>query len=373
MDQRRITQTCFPSRYIQGPGALGMIPGIVKGFGTRALLIVDGFVKDKVLPEVSHHLQGADLVTEAFGGECTEAEIERLTAIGKDRKCDSVIGFGGGKTLDTTKAVSSYLKAPIVIAPTLASTDAPCSARAVIYTQSGEVVRYLDLPKNPDVVLLDTSLIVKAPVRFLISGIGDALSTWFEAESCMIKGSANSTCGAGHLHPGSMTAYGLAKLCYETLCEYGELAVVSARAGACTPAFEKIVEANTLLSGLGFESGGLGCAHAVHNGLSELSECHKFMHGEKVAIGVLTGLFFTDQPKDLIDKVYTLCERVGLPTCLEDVGIKNATDEKLWIIANRTCVPEETIHNELKPGVPDAVFQALKAADKEGRRRKGKA
>ena len=37
---------------------------------------------------------------------------------------------------------------------------------------------------------------------------------------------------------------------------------------ALTPALERVVEANTLLSGLGFESGGLCIAHAVHNGLT---------------------------------------------------------------------------------------------------------
>lgn len=68
----------------------------------------------------------------------------------------SVIGLGGGKTLDTAKAVSAQLRVPIVIAATIASTDAPTSARAVIYSEEGLVLGYLDLPRNPDVVLLDT-------------------------------------------------------------------------------------------------------------------------------------------------------------------------------------------------------------------------
>jgi len=76
-----------------------------------------------------------------------------------------------------------------------------------------------------------------------------------------------------------MQAYVIAETCYKTLLEYGEAALASAEAGAVTPAFEHVVEANTLLSGVGFESAGLGAAHAVHNGLSELPECHKFYHG----------------------------------------------------------------------------------------------
>jgi hypothetical protein len=109
------------------------------------------------------------------------------------------------------------------------------SARAVIYNEKGEVLSYLDLPRNPDVVLLDTDIIVQAPVRLLISGMGDALSTYFEAESCRKKCAANSTCGAGHEHPGTMTSYVIAEACYRTLLEYGQAAVTSAKAKAVTP------------------------------------------------------------------------------------------------------------------------------------------
>jgi glycerol dehydrogenase len=253
----------------------------------------------------------------------------------------------------------------VIIVPTIASTDAPTSALSVIYTPEGVFKRYLILPRNPDVVLVDTRIVAEAPVRFLVAGIGDALSTWFEADACERNYAGNMTGDVG-----SMTARRLARFCYETIVEYGTTAVASCEANAVTPALERVIEANTLLSGLGFESGGLASCHAIHNGLTALEKTHHYWHGEKVAIGVLTSLFLTDKPAGLIDEVYTFCQAVGLPTTLADIGLEEASDEELMVVAERACAEGETIYNEPIPVTPESVVAALKAADAEGRRRK---
>lgn len=76
------------------------------------------------------------------------------------------------------------MNVPVAIAPTIASTDAPCSALSVIYTDAGEFDRYLLLPHNPNMVIVDTQIVAGAPARLLAAGIGDALATWFEARAC---------------------------------------------------------------------------------------------------------------------------------------------------------------------------------------------
>lgn len=363
-----ITTTIFPGRYVQGYNALQYLGEEGARFGTHGLLVADPLVHAKMLPDLLPALQEKiQPYVEIFGGECSDEEIERLVQTGKANSAQFVIGIGGGKTLDTAKATAHFLRLPVIIVPTIASTDAPCSALSVIYTSDGQFKRYLFLPKNPEVVLVDTRLIVQAPARFLISGMGDALATWFEAESCQIKQAANMT---GRL--GSMTAYALARLCYETLLTYGVQAVTANKAGVATAAFEKVVEANTLLSGLGFESGGLAAAHAIHNGLTALEPTHHYYHGEKVAIGTLASLFITAKSPAVVDEVYSFCEAVGLPTTLAEIGLEQASDEDLMLAAEKACAPGETIHNELGEITPQKVFMALKAADAEGRRRKGK-
>lgn len=360
-----LTTAIFPGRYVQGAHALAVLGEECARLGARPLVLEDAYVRDNLHADVESGLgDTADSVVEAFGGECSEREINRLIERAKADDCDAVVGVGGGKALDTAKAVAFELKCPVVIVPTIASTDAPCSALSVIYTDDGVFERYLVLPRNPDVVIVDTALVAKAPVRFLVAGMGDALATWFEADSCRVRRAANMTG-----RPGTMTAYALARLCYDTLLEYGSLAKAAVETESVTPALEHVVEANTLLSGLGFESGGLAACHAIHNGLTSLEATHAYWHGEKVAVGVLAALFLTDKKKDMIDEVYGFCEAVGLPTTLADIGLTDASDADLELVARTACAPGETIHNEPADVKPETVLWALKTADREGRRR----
>lgn len=360
-----ISTSIFPARYVQGAGALSLLPEEVARLGARALVIVDPAVRAQVAPILAT-AGAADFVVEAFGGECCDGEIDRLAAIARTAKADVVVGIGGGKALDTAKAVAHAITHPVVIVPTLASTDAPCSALSVIYTAQGAFSRYLVLPRNPDVVLVDSAVVAKAPVRFLVSGMGDALSTWFEAEDCRMSSATNMT---GRV--GSMTAFALARLCFDTLMAHGVAARATAARGMVDGSVEKIIEANTLLSGLGFESGGLSGAHAIHNGLTALAPTHHFWHGEKVAIGTQALLFLTRRPPETVAQVYAFCEAIGLPTTLADIGLTAPSDADLMKVAELACAPGETIFNAPAEVTPQKVFEAIKAADAHGRRLKG--
>jgi len=360
-----ISTTVFPGRYVQGPHAFKRLGREMARFGTRGFLICDPFVLDRLLPGFRADIEkDVQLVVERFGGECSDEEIARISEVALKAGCDAVAGMGGGKTADTAKAVAGALKLPVVVAPTIASTDAPCSAESVVYTPDGVVKRFIFHARNPDVVIMDTFVVAQAPSRFLVSGMGDALATWFEAESCSLKHAPNVTRDIG-----SVTAYALARLCYDTLLEHGLTAKLSCDAHVVTPALEHIVEANTLLSGLGFESGGLAAAHAIHNGLTVLPQSHSYFHGEKVAFGVLASLFLTDKPSAVVDEVYGFCEDVGLPTTFEDIGLAGVSDDELLKVAEKATVRGESIHNELAPVTAEGVVAALKMADAQGRYR----
>jgi glycerol dehydrogenase len=339
----------------------------VARLGNNALVIAGGTATDTIIPPfLPGWGERLRVSVERFGGECCDEEIERLAQVAKQQGCDVVIGVGGGKVIDTAKAVGHEATTRVAIVPTIASTDAPTSAVSVIYTRDGAFSRYLFLLRNPDLVLVDTGVIAAGPVRFLVAGMGDALATWFEADSCR-RSYSNNQCGG----LGTLAGYSLARLCYDTILEYGVAAKISCEQKVVTPALSHVVEANTLLSGLGFESAGLASAHSIHNGLTRLPATHDYYHGEKVAIGVLAGLFLADRPRQLIDEVYGFCESIGLPTTLSDVGVVDATEDDLRLVADTACAKGETIYHEACPVSSDAVFAAIKTADRFGRERKG--
>ena len=304
-----------PSKYLQGAGEMKNIGTYAAKCGKKALVLISqgGYRRIGTMIEESFAGSDCNVVFDYFNGECCESEINRLVAIVKEKGCDLVIGVGGGKIFDTAKAVAYYAEKPVFICPTIASTDAPCSALSVVYTEEGVFEKYLFLPANPNLVLMDTDIIVKSPVRLTVAGMGDALATYFEARACQRSGA--TSCAGGKTTEAAMA---LAKLCFDTLMEEGVKAKIALEAGVCTPAVEKVIEANTLLSGIGFESAGLAGAHAIHNGFTVLEECHHMYHGEKVAFGTLTQLVLENVPLDELEDIILWCIEVGLPVTFQD-------------------------------------------------------
>ena len=353
-----------PGKYIQGKGELSKLGEYISVYSNKAVLIIDGFIFDNYEEQIrqSCKIENLNIKYERFTGECSKVEIDRIINASNDMKDIVIVGIGGGKTLDTAKAVAYYTQSPVIIVPTMASTDAPCSALSVIYTQKGEFSEYLFLKSNPNMVIMDTDIIKNAPSRFLASGMGDALATYFEARATA-NSNSNSIAGG----KATKTAIALAKLCYETLLEDGYKAKQAVENHVCTKAVENIIEANTLLSGVGFESGGLAAAHAIHNGLTAIEQTHKYFHGEKVAFGTLVQLVLENESMEEINKVLEFCESVGLPITLSDIGISEIKEEEIMNVAKLSCDVNETIHNMPFEVDCEQVYAAILAADSLGK------
>jgi glycerol dehydrogenase len=361
---------CSPGRYTQGKNATASLGHEMAGLGLRGpALVLAGRSAVRLLADTwkaTFREAAIDHAVHPFGGECSPAEIERVKAAAGRHEARVIVGAGGGKVLDTARAAAADLDLPVVNCPTVASSDAPCSALSVLYTEEGVFHEYRFYRKNPDLVLVDTQVIAQGPPRLLVAGMGDALATWFEAKTCAEGSVKNMRGGAS-----TRSALALARLCYETLLEDGAGALRAVRARVVTPALERLVEANTLLSGLGFESSGLAAAHAVHNGLTAAPGTHDYFHGEKVAYGLLVQLVLEGQPRSVVEQVLGFATEVGLPVTLAEIGLPELPQEVLQQVARRATAEGETMHNEPFEVRPDMVADAIRAADALGRAWKG--
>lgn len=350
-----------PSKYIQGERVLKEASHFLDPLGKKAYIVADDSVWKIVEGDMTTSLKGInkEFFRASFGGEASLSEIERLKKNFQENNCDFVIAMGGGKSIDTGKVIANALSYPIAVIPTIASTDAPTSALSVIYTDKGEFEKYIFYDKNPDLVLVDTQIIVKAPPRFLASGIADALATWVEARAVSLSYSKTMAGGES-----TLAGLAIAKKCEEVLFANGLQAMEANKSQVVTRAFENIVEANTLLSGLGFESGGLAAAHAVHNGFTALDgDIHHLTHGEKVAYGTLTQLVLQNEEKEILDKYILFYQALGLPTTLKELHLEKASYEDLLKIGKQACIEGESIHNMPFVVMPENVADAIVAVN----------
>ncbi len=353
---------CFPGKYIQGSGAILQLEELIRQFGSKAIILCSPSAR-KVLPATYFQTPLSSwILTEPFSGECSEVELKRLSGRIQEEKADVFVGMGGGKVIDTAKIAADRAGIPVIVVPTIASTDAPCSGCAVTYSEDGVYENVYYQRSNPSVVLVDMDVIAQAPVRFLVAGMGDALATWFEARSCVATSSLNECGGLS-----TMAGRHLARLCYDILMEYGLQAKLDNESGKVSPALDHIAETNILLSGIGFESGGLASAHAIHNGLTALEETHAFYHGEKVAFGLLAGLHLTGSSDNELSEVYGFCKAVGLPVTLAEIGVSASNVNGLQKVASKAVEDGSFIHHEGPDITEEKVYDALVKADAYGR------
>lgn len=357
-----------PRKYIQGRGVLAEIGGYAKLLGNRAVVLWDSVVKGIVGETVLTSLTaaGLEVIGVDFQGESSKDEASRVAGIARDRDVHVMIGIGGGKTLDTAKAAAVEVGIKIMTVPTVASNDSPTSSATVWYDAEGNCCGFECWPFNPDIVLVDSQVVANGPVRAFVAGMGDALATWIEAEAAYKTRASNLGGGVS-----TMAAMTLARLCYDTLLEFGIEARRAVEQNCVTPAVEKIIEANVLLSGLGFESGGLATAHMIANALPSFPECKSLMHGEKVGFGIVTQLCLDDETD--VDEMIHVVDfeiAIGLPVTFADLNIEGIGRDRLKQIGN-VCAGEGSLcANHPFDITSEGIVDAMIAADALGRARK---
>lgn len=321
-----------PHRYIQGPGAVDGLARIARPFGARPVVVADAFVLD-LLGERFTTLfaaEAVDPIIRAFSGEITYSAIDALEASLDGESPSLAIGIGGGKSLDAAKGLARKLGLDVVTVPTIASNDSPTSSAIAMYDDHHVMISVDRLQRSPEAVIVDTALIAAAPRHFLLAGIGDAIAKKFEAEGCA-NGTGITPFGTRPL----LSAAVIADACYATLRRCAQTALADLARGALTEAVEDTIEATILMSGLGFENGGLSLAHSLTRGLVKARDAKNAIHGQHVAWGALVQLAAEGRRAEL-RSLMAFNRSIGLATSLEDLGMQNATSAEIEDIARFT-------------------------------------
>ena len=142
--------------------------------------------------------------------------------------------------------------------------------------------------------------------------MGDGISTKFESRACIASDLENY--GGGKA---TKTAETLAQLCYDIIMKNGKAAYKAVQNQVVTKALEEVIEANIYLSGVGAEGTGDAGAHGLHDALTLIPECRKYMHGELVSFGTLVQLVLEneseEQIKETLDKIAQAALEASFP------------------------------------------------------------
>lgn len=274
-----------PGNYIQQAGLVHQVGERIRPLVDHLRILTSPQAWRAVNPALEESLnrEGVRWQVEYLTGECTDATIARFRHNLLEQGAEGILAIGGGRVLDTAKAVNDALGDRQLIAlPTLAATCAAWSPLAIIYNEEGGHIDSRALNAMPALILVDSEIITRADVRYLRSGIVDALAKWVEFDPWQRHNSH---------HLALEVKVSAARQAYDMFLHWGEEAVMANEQQQVTPALEKVIEASIVLAGLANSVRGEldtpGLAHVIHDTLTHQPELHNWLHGEKVGFSLL--------------------------------------------------------------------------------------
>ena len=352
------SHTIAPAAVVRGDGAWTASLDRISALCIRPLLLG----RSAATAELRHAMHadlrasGLDPSVGQLEFDCCEEDLHRLEA--QSSSCDAVIAAGGGKVLDAGKLLAQRLGVACITVPLSASTCAGWTALSNLYTPLGAFQEDVALDRCPDLLLFDHAFVRQAPPRTLASGIADALAKWYEAS----VSSGDSPDGL------VQQAVQMARVLRDQLM----IDSVEALQNSSGEAWVRVAEACALTAGVMGGLGGARCrtvaAHAVHNGLTQLEACHDSLHGEKVGFGILVQLRLEERlganrlAAQAHRQLLPLLQSLGLPVCLDDFGLAEASLRELQQVCSFACRDGSDLHHLPFPVTPGALLEALVGA-----------
>ncbi len=329
-------------RYIQQRQALETIAEEVGRLGKKPYIIAGPRAWEATEGRIEKTLKEAGISYELsiYPGQNTYEKAKEHAAKAIDAGCDVIMGVGGGRIMDQSKAAAYFGGVqlslprghmPVVQVPTSIATCAAFAPLSVMYTEEGASLGSLRHNFEMDAIIVDMDVIAAEPPRYVASGILDGMSKMVEMQN-------------GHDHidieefdVGLVTAFTLAKYTMETYRNRGMQAVQDVADKKLTKAVEDIAYLNIAVAGIisgcskGFGQTALGheCYELIRTHFTQ--EAKDFIHGEIVAVGQCMQLSFNGQ-EDQIPALREMMKTFNMPLTLKDIGIEPTEEnvEKLY-------------------------------------------
>ena len=316
--QKVIASLPFPAKIIRGVNALEQVGKVCKAHGSSVFILGGQTALRKTKEKICASLAQAGLqppVIEWYGGECSETNVRQLCEKVASCKADVILAVGGGKALDTGKAVAAKCGLPIVTVPTIAATCAAVTPLSVMYNDKKEFASNFFLEDCPVGTIIDTAVIIDTPAVWLEAGIGDTLAKMYELRAASAKMKPTSL---------SISAVSNGDICYDIIRLYGQAARQAAKAGNVNSEYESVVDAIIVGAGMSSIFGGdtlrNAAAHAIYNGFTIIPDTHAVAHGLIVGYGNLCLLALEGRDDEEILQEMRLAAACGIPVKLSQIA-----------------------------------------------------
>lgn len=341
--------------YLQSAGVRHQAGELIRPLAQQLQILTSPRAWQAVGPALTDSLETAGIRWQLsyLDGECTAEAIEAFRIQVVASGADGILAAGGGRVLDTAKAVNNALgDRQLIAVPTQAATCAAWSPLAIVYNQAGGHLSSNELNTMPALILADSEVIARSEPRYLRSGIIDALAKWYEFEPYQRQ------------NPGLLALdlrVSVARQATEVFLQLGEEAVQANRQQQVTPALEKVIEANIVLAGLSNSIRGSlptpGVAHVIHDTLTHQPELHHWLHGEKVGFSLLIQSLLSNGNQAPDADLLTVLQRFGSPLRLPE--LQGDRSERLRRISHDIRFPAASLSHLPFEITADRLYQAL--------------
>lgn len=303
----------FPRDVYVGHSALETVVHVVStNLRNGSVMIVTGEKTNKLAgQEVKHLLDHAKFETNLIKiGSADEDNLDSVIEESRYARAGIIVGVGGGSKIDLGKRAAFELDVPLISVPTSPSHDGIASPRASIKrngcTLSEEAVM-------PVAIIADTSVMVKAPFKYLQSGAADVISN----ETAILDWKLANRL---HAEDFSTSAAALSQYASKELIEKAHMILPNVEESVWLVT-KQILASGTAMAIASSSRPASGSEHLLAHAIQQSSP-GKSIHGEQCAIGSVVSMFLHGGDWQGLINTY---RKFGLSVRAKDYDISDTT------------------------------------------------